>query len=126
MTFDELLEKHVEGFNAGVRTGDWEPMLEQFPVGPFAGKDAIRTAYRERPPDDELRVLESRERDGVVEARYAWLVEPDVPAGELLLTVVDGVVRRLVVTFDRDVRWSRSRTSTLHTVRVPISVKLPK
>jgi hypothetical protein len=107
----------VERFNEGVRTGDWEPMLEQFddaaelefrgvPVGPFSGKDAIRAAYRERPPDDELRVLESRQRDDVVEARYAWLAEPDVAAGELVLTSEGDLVRRLVVTFDRDVRWS--------------------
>jgi hypothetical protein len=112
-----LLAKHVERFNVGVRTGDWEPMLDQFedaaelefrgvPVGPFAGKDAIRTAYREQPPDDELRVLESRERGDVVEARYAWLAEPDVPAGVLLLTCADSLVGRLVVTFERDVRWS--------------------
>ena len=117
MTGQELLREHVERFNAGVRTGDWEPMLEQFedtaelefrgvPIGPFAGKDAIRTAYREQPPDDELRVLESRERDGVVEARYAWLAEPEVAAGEFVLMSTDGLVRRLVVTFERGVRWS--------------------
>ena len=119
MTGQELLRRHVERFNVGVRTGDWEPMLEQFedaaelefrgvPVGPFVGKDAIRSAYREQPPDDELRVLQSREREreGVVEARYAWLAEPDVAAGELLLTSADGLARRLVVTFERDVRWS--------------------
>ena len=116
MTSKELLHRHVERFNAGVRTGNWEPMLEQFedaaevefrgiPVGPFVGKDAIREAYREQPPDDELRVLESRERGDVVEVRYAWLAEPDVPAGELLLTCADGLVRRLVVTFERGVRW---------------------
>jgi steroid delta-isomerase len=113
----ELLRRHVERFNEGVRTGDWEPMLEQFddvaelefrgvPVGPFVGKEAIRVAYRQQPPDDELRVLESRERGDVVEARYAWLAEPDVAAGELVLTSEGDLVRRLVVTFERDVRWS--------------------
>ena len=113
----ELLHKHVERFNAGVRTGDWEPMLEGLdaaaemefrgiPVGPFAGRDAIAAAYRERPPDDELRVLEERERHGRIEARYAWLAEPDVAAGELLLTPESGRIRKLVVTFDRGVAWS--------------------
>ena len=117
MNGQELLRRHVERFNAGVRTGDWEPMLEQFedaaqvefrgvPVGPFVGKDAIRTAYREQPPDDELRVLESRERDDVVEARYAWLAEPDVAAGELLLETRDSRISKLVVTFERGVAWS--------------------
>jgi steroid Delta-isomerase len=113
-----LLRAHVERFNAGVRTGDWSSMLEQFgdaaemgfrgiPVGPFSGKEAIAAAYREQPPDDELRILEQRERAGRVEARYAWLAEPDVAAGEMFLTAGDdGLIRELVVTFDRGVSWA--------------------
>jgi steroid delta-isomerase len=113
----ELLREHVERFNAGIRTGDWGPMLEGFaddaemefrgiPVGPFTGRGAIAAAYREQPPDDEMRVLEERERDERVEARYAWLAEPDVAAGEMWLTHEDGLIRKLVVTFDRGVEWS--------------------
>lgn len=112
-----LLHDHVRSFNAGVRTGDWTQMLNRLdeaaemefrgvPVGPFRGREAIAEAYRVRPPDDELRVLEEREREGRVEARYAWLAEPDVPAGELLLTAADGRIRELVITFDRGVAWS--------------------
>jgi steroid Delta-isomerase len=114
---NELLRQHVESFNAGVRTGDWSTMLARFdddaemefrgvPVGPFVGKDAIGAAYREQPPDDELRVLEEREQEGRIEARYAWLAEPDVPAGELLLTPHGGLIRKLVITFERGVVWS--------------------
>ena len=112
----DLLDEHVERFNAGVRSGDWTAMLENFddaaalelrgvPVGPFVGKDAIAAAYREQPPDDELLVLERRERDGGVDARYAWRAEPDVPAGELLLDTRAGKIRNVVVTFDRGVEW---------------------
>jgi drug/metabolite transporter (DMT)-like permease len=112
----ELLNEHVQRFNVGVRSGDWQPMLAGFndaaemefrgvPVGPFVGREAIEAAYREQPPDDELRVLETRERDGRVEARYAWLAEPDVAAGEMFLTPEDGTIRKLVVTFDRGVSW---------------------
>jgi steroid Delta-isomerase len=111
-----LLERHVERFNAGVRSGDWEPMLEQFddtaelefrgiPVGPFSGREAIAAAYREQPPDDQLRVLEEREREDGVDARYAWLAEPDVAAGEMLITTREGRIRKLVVTFERGVEW---------------------
>ena len=100
-----------------MRTGDWEPMLARFdddaemefrgvPVGPFNGRVAIAEAYRAQPPDDELRVLEDREREGRTEARYAWLAEPDVPAGELLLVAEDGLIHELVITFDRGVVWS--------------------
>jgi drug/metabolite transporter (DMT)-like permease len=113
----DLLADHVEHFNAGVRSGDWAAMLETFtenaemefhgvPVGPFVGKEAIAEAYAQQPPDDELRVLERRESDGRVEARYAWLKEPDVAAGELILTPENGSIRKLVVTFDRGVTWS--------------------
>jgi steroid delta-isomerase len=112
-----LLEEHVARFNAGVRSGDWAEMLEQFddaaelefrgvPVGPFVGKEAIAAAYRDQPPDDELRVLERREREDGVDARYAWLAEPQVAAGEMLLTAGDGRIRKLVVTFDRGVQWT--------------------
>jgi steroid delta-isomerase len=100
-----------------VRTGDWEPMLAGFdddaemefrgvPVGPFHGRDAIAEAYRAQPPDDELRVLEHRELEGRAEARYAWLAEPDVAAGELLLAAEDGLIRKLVITFDRGIVWN--------------------
>jgi drug/metabolite transporter (DMT)-like permease len=111
-----LLEDHVGRFNAGVRTGDWEPMVGGFaedaemefrgvPVGPFVGRDAIAAAYREQPPDDELRVLERRQVDGRIEVRYAWLAEPDIAAGEMILTPENGAIRKLVVTFDRGVTW---------------------
>jgi drug/metabolite transporter (DMT)-like permease len=111
-----LLDDHVERFNTGVRTGDWASMVQGFhdaaemefrgaPVGPFVGRDAIAAAYREQPPDDELRVLEQRDTDGVIQARYAWLNEPDVAAGEMYLTPDNGTIRKLVVTFDRGVSW---------------------
>jgi steroid Delta-isomerase len=113
---NELLRDHVERFNGAVRNGDWGHMLDGFqddaemefrgvPVGPFVGRDAIAAAYRKQPPDDELRVLEVRERVGRVEARYAWLREPDIAAGELLITPRAGRIEKLVVTFDRGVTW---------------------
>jgi hypothetical protein len=112
----ELLHEHVKRFNAGVRSGDWGPMLEQFdedaemefrgiPVGPFVGKAAIAAAYREQPPDDELRLLELRTREDGVDARYAWAAEPEIAAGEMLLTAAGGRISKLVVTFDRGVVW---------------------
>ena len=112
----QLLHDHVERFNAGVRSGDWGPMLEGFadaaemefvgiPVGPFVGKVAIAAAYREQPPDDQMCVLEERQAEGCIEARYAWLAEPEVAAGELFLTGEGDAIRKLVVTFDRGVTW---------------------
>jgi steroid Delta-isomerase len=107
-----VVDEHVERFNAGVRSGDFEPMLEPFaddaemafggvPVGPFVGRDAIAQAYRERPPDNELDVLDTRRDGDTFVAGYAWRREPDKRAGELRLTVDGERITRLVVTFDR-------------------------
>src|SRR6266516_917400 len=78
-----LLPDHVGRLNARVRTGDFGAMIDGFsadaemafegvPVGPFHGRAEIATAYRERPPDDQLRVLETEEQGDTVLARYAW------------------------------------------------------
>jgi hypothetical protein len=105
-----LLDRHVRTFNHGVRTGDWEPMLKHFapdaelrfenvPTGPFAGLDAIRAAYREQPPDDEIALLGVQD-DGehTVTAAFAWLKGG---TGRLLLEHERGLVTRLTVIFDQ-------------------------
>ena len=100
-----LLERHVERFNEGVRTGDFGPMVAAFsedaelvfegiPVGPFAGREALAAAYARQPPDDEIVLLDE---DGT----YAWAKEPEVPAGQLFLTERDGEIARLVIRYDR-------------------------
>ena len=111
MTGLELLVLHVERFNAGVRSGDFASMLELFtddaelgfvgvPVGPFHGRDAIAAAYRERPPDDGVEVLEARESGAEVHARYAWLRDEGRASGDLVLTRAGDRIARLLVTFD--------------------------
>jgi hypothetical protein len=106
-----LLHRHVELFNAGVRSGDFGPMLEGFaddaelifdgvPVGPFRSKDAIGAAYREQPPDDEIEIFDARSQDAEIVADYAWRKNPAMRAGELRISANDGLIRRLVITFD--------------------------
>ena len=104
-----LLDDYIERFNAAVRSGDWEPMLELvapdaelefvgIPVGPFSGREAIGEAYRVQPPDDELVVLERR---GDLGAVYAWAKEPARPAGEMHLEERDGEVTRIRVLYEQ-------------------------
>ena len=104
-----LLDDHVQRFNEGIRSGDFGPMVDAFtddaelrfegvPVGPFAGREEIAAAYRDQPPDDEVEILGSEERDGVIVARYAWLRDGR-QAGEMRLTPRDGQIGKLVVTF---------------------------
>jgi RimJ/RimL family protein N-acetyltransferase len=107
----DFLYEYVARHNQGVRTGDWDALGECFAeearleflgvrVGPFTGRDAIVAAYRGRPPDDEVRVLEGDETTAGVEARYSWAREPAWQAGRLLLTLGDAVIERLVVTLE--------------------------
>jgi steroid Delta-isomerase len=104
-----LLCDYVERFNMGVRSGDWEAMLELLapgaelefvgiPVGPFVGRDAIGVAYRDQPPDDELVLLEELEAG---KATYAWAADPARPAGELHLDERDGAIVRIRVLYEQ-------------------------
>jgi hypothetical protein len=104
-----LLSDYVERFNAGVRSGDWSSMLELvapdaelefvgIPVGPFTDREAIGEAYRVQPPDDELVLLEPR---GELGAIYAWVKEPERPAGELHLEERGGVIVRIRVLYEQ-------------------------
>ena len=107
-----LLERHVELFNQGVRSGDFAPMLEQFsddaelvfegvPAGPFHGKETIAAAYASNPPDDEVNVLSSEQADdGTIVAKYAWRADAGRPAGRMIVTPRGEQIARLVVTFD--------------------------
>jgi steroid Delta-isomerase len=108
----QLLREHVERFNAGVRGGDFGPMLAAFddeaelvfegvPVGPFRGRAAIAEAYRTQPPDDEVLLLDLREEAAEVVAGYAWSSHPGVRAGEMRLAHDGATIRRLVVAFER-------------------------
>lgn len=107
----DLLHRHVDRFNEGVRTGDADVMASCFAddaelvfegvaAGPYRGRDAIVAAYRDRPPTDEIVLLDPEWDDvhGVATARYAWGAAPDVTAGDLRLTPDGDRIARLVVT----------------------------
>jgi hypothetical protein len=108
----EMLARHVELFNAGVREHDFTGMLAQFaddaamrfegvPAGPFLGRPAIASAYRDQPPDDEVRILDvSDPGPDRATARYAWAAMPEQMAGRMHLRVRDGLIVELVVTFE--------------------------
>jgi hypothetical protein len=104
-----LLDDYVEQLNAGVRTGNWEPMLELLapdarleftgiPVGPFAGREAIGEAYRTQPPDDGIVLLD---RLGDLSAVYAWAKDPARPAGEMHLEERAGAITRIRVLYEQ-------------------------
>jgi steroid Delta-isomerase len=105
------LDTHVRRFNAAVRSGDFAPMLAGFtedaemvfvgvPVGPFVGRQAIAEAYAAEPPDDEIRLLGAPlVAAETVESDYAWAAQGG-RAGRMTLTVHDGGICRLVVSFE--------------------------
>ena len=107
-----LVQAHLERFNAGVRSGDFGPMVEAgfadnaelafegVPVGPFRGKPEIARAYAEQPPDDEVRILRTTESgEEMVVVDYAWLAAPKERAGSMIFRLRDGKIDRLLVTF---------------------------
>jgi steroid delta-isomerase len=107
----QLLNQHVDRFNRAVRTGEWDEMTSYFtddadlrfvgvPAGPFEGRDTIAAAYKEMPPDDEVRILDSDQVGDEMIAGYAWAADPERRAGEMRLTERDGRIARLVVTFE--------------------------
>src|SRR5262249_24335635 len=109
----DLLYEYVARHNQGMRTGDWEALGECFagdavlafegiPVGPFAGRDVIVAADTERPPDDQVRVLEAAECGGGASARYAWATAPANEAGQLNLLLDGGTITRLTVIYASD------------------------
>jgi steroid Delta-isomerase len=112
----QLLREYVERLNAGVRSGDFGPMLDQLaedaelvfegiPVGPFAGRAAIAEAYRTNPPDDEIDLLVVEDDPaGGAAAVYAWSRRPGVPAGALHLDCRDGRIARILVRYGDDGR----------------------
>jgi steroid delta-isomerase len=94
-----------------VRSGDFGPLVEEFadnaelafegvPVGPFRGKEAIARAYAERPPDDEIEILRTRESgEDLIVVDYAWRADPKARAGAMIFRLRDGKIDRLLVTF---------------------------
>jgi hypothetical protein len=109
MNARQLVERHVRAFNEGVRSSDWEPMLDGFAAGaelrfenvsagPYLGLDAIRRGYREQPPDDEIQLLGLQENDErTAVAAFAW---KRGGTGRLVVEHERGAIVRLTVVFD--------------------------
>jgi hypothetical protein len=76
---------------------DAELRFENVPVGPFVGVEAIRRAYREQPPDDEIRLLGVGETGDSVTAPFAWARGG---TGRLVLEHDGASIHRLTVIFD--------------------------
>jgi hypothetical protein len=106
-----FLERHVETFNAAVRTGDFGPLVALFdeeatlefdgvPVGPFRGRAAIAAAYSSRPPTDTMTILGVRsDADGTIVEEFSWAADGGTRSGTMRLTVERDRIRRLVVSF---------------------------
>jgi ribosomal protein S18 acetylase RimI-like enzyme len=129
----DLAYEYVARHNQGVRTGDWEALAECLaedavleirrgapPPAAAAspsnslllavsGREAIVDAFRERPPDDELRILdaagggaaEDAAAGETVAVRYARAESPERPAGTIRLTVRGEAIVRLRVGVER-------------------------
>ena len=110
----DVLERHVELFNAGVRQHDFGAMLSQFAddavmrfenvpgvgVIEFAGRQAFTAGYEEQPPDDRICIAAPVRNEGqTLVIPFTWL--RDGAAGVLRLTLNRNRIVRMDVTFDR-------------------------
>ncbi|MFN2629356.1 MAG: GNAT family N-acetyltransferase [Gaiellaceae bacterium] len=122
---DLLLAEHIDRFNAGVRSGDFGPMLELFaedaelrfegvPLGPYVGRPAIAKAYVERPPDGQIELLETREENAELVARFAWA--RDRSTGTMRLARLGDLISRLVISFGEQPSYDAVMTRYLHTM----------
>ena len=102
-----LIERHVEDFNHGVRTGDFGPMLVRFSpdaelrfegerAGPFVGR-IHRRAHFDQPPDDRIAVESVRQEGSEIVADFRWASSPTGP-GEMRIETDGPQIRRMVVT----------------------------
>jgi steroid delta-isomerase len=105
------IDQYIAAHNEAVRSGDWsafagwftddaEVRFEGVPVGPFRGRDEIRRAYEQQPPDDEVEIRAVREDGDRTIADYGWSREDGVRAGELRLAWDGDRIRELVITFE--------------------------
>lgn len=104
----ELLRSYTTLHNAGVQTGDFEPILALFRdnarmifrgicQGPFIGREAIAKAFKDNPPDDELIVIGIIEYDTAIQATYGWSKNPGVVDGMLHLVDEEGLIKKLTI-----------------------------
>jgi hypothetical protein len=77
--------------------GDAELVVDGGLREPVVGVGAIRTAYLDRPPREEIALLDARETAAGASGTFAWCDAPESPAGDLHLTVVGGRVTRLEI-----------------------------
>jgi cysteine desulfurase / selenocysteine lyase len=107
---DRLFRDHIERFNAGVRSGDFGPMIRAFAedavfefddrgIPPLRGRAEIEAGYRDYPPDDEIEVLSTEEPDAsTVVARFRWVREGD--SGTITMRHDGPVLEGIAVRFD--------------------------
>ena len=112
MDITHLLIAHIDRFNEAVVSGDFDEMVAHFtedvemsfegvPVGPFRGRDDIAAAYRARPPDDQLVLLEILENGSdSIDVSYAWAIAPDHRAGTMAVERRGDLISRLIVRFE--------------------------
>ena len=80
---ERIVRDYVERHNAGVRSGDYEPLgqifapdaelqFEGIELGPFRGRGAIVEIFRTRGPDDELELSELVTTANGATAEFRW------------------------------------------------------
>lgn len=106
---EELLQRHVAAFNAGVRTGDFSAFVDQFTddavmdfegipeSGPFVGRVAIAERYLSDPPDDEILVKRWKIEGDKIVAEFYWSDIREAIGGCFSIVPRDRKIARLTI-----------------------------
>lgn len=106
----ELLANCVALYNRGVRTRDFDALLDLLTDdavlefegtserGPLTGKGAIAQHFDDDPPDDPIKIKRWKVRENTIVAEFAWT---DIPEGGgcLILEPRDGLLARITMVF---------------------------
>lgn len=109
---DDFATSYVAAFNAAVAAGDYAEFLAGFTddavlrfenvpgagLLEFVGRTAYTAAYVEQPPDDQLDIVAPVEYDGsALLIAFTW--RRDRAPGTIRLTLAEGLISRMTVTF---------------------------
>ena len=105
----ETLQRYLDVHNAAIDAGDFAALVQLFApdgelhfvgidFGPFAGRDAIAAAFRERPPINKLALTSVTADGNKATAVYATAENPGERAGTLVLTTEGELIRRLTIS----------------------------
>ena len=106
-TIDTVLD-YVTNHNKGVRTGDFTSLYKLFAdnikagfantsFGPFNGKKSLMEAFSQKPPSQELVIMNVEVNPQGANITYSWASDREKTIGSFSLIIANGLIYELKV-----------------------------